>query len=352
MHETMISALRQANSETNSTPKMLELANEMHKKDMTEMQERHHEAVGSLERQLAEVKQQNADLDSAVKQLSKGKMDLEADIMAKERAYETLKREHDEKVRRLEEERRKLKDAIELDSQLKANNINQVLDKIREEHGKELSRVKAESERALQDIKYIHEQEKIAMADRLDKTAQDLKSLQAVKDNNANMSISMQSMQNNYLTEIQELNSHLDAFKKQSYEEIACLKKQRDDAYKKIESLIAAKSVPVAAAKNGQITDRSAKTRQTEETKKELTRLRKQNNDLKSYVSKLEASERKLRAQQSTRKENVGADTVSKRVLSSDRRNLPRSLEGTAAKHKGGPEELLVDSCGTFSPDY
>ncbi len=320
MHETMISALRQANTESDNTPKMLAIAEEMHKKDMAELRDRHTEVVAGLERQIAELRQQNADLDASLKLAVKKQSDLEDSLKAKGETEDAQKKNLETKVRKLEEEKGKLKDAIEMDSQLKANSITQAMDKMREDHARELARVKSESERALQDIKYIHEQEKQSLSDRLEKMGQELRTLQTAKETSASEDMSMQSMQTNYLTEIQELNSHLDVFKKQSYEEIACLKKQRDDAYKKIDSL--------APKAKGPQQDRSArgKTSSTANSQlsEDLNKVKKQNLSLKSYVAKLEDSERKLRTQLARYKEYGTTELAdTKRILGTDRRNMP-----------------------------
>jgi len=202
------------------------------------------------------------------------------------------------------------------------------MEKLREEHKKDLDHAKNDSERSLNDIKYIYEQEKEALEARLVKANQEIKNLQGIKEQTANNSVVIRDMQNNYLLEIQELNAHLDAFKKQSYEEIACLKKQRDDAYKKIESLLASNGSKNSIGKitsNKALTQGKGKQKNaavvelSEGIQKELAKLRKQNNDLKSYVTKLEISEKKLKSLLSQKENTVEAS--GKQVLQKKSQN-------------------------------
>eukprot|EP01022_Parablepharisma_sp_SALTPOND_P019962 TRINITY_DN3512_c0_g1_i2.p2 TRINITY_DN3512_c0_g1~~TRINITY_DN3512_c0_g1_i2.p2 ORF type:complete len:378 (-),score=61.32 TRINITY_DN3512_c0_g1_i2:4377-5510(-) len=310
MHETMISALKQPNMETNTTPKMLELANEMHKKDLMELKTQHAETVGSLERQLAELKTINGANETSLKELSQQNSELQAALEDKEKSTERQIKEFEETIRKLKEDKKTMKDAIELDAEMKISSMNQELEKLKEEHTKDLNKVKTEYENSLADIKYIYEQEKTGLEGRLEKATQELKALQALKENAANNSVIMRDMQNNYLLEIQELNAHLDAFKKQSYEEIASLKKQRDEAYKKVESILTSKSSARGSVNGKGVKGKSKSSaiELSEGIQKELGKLRKQNNDLKGYVAKLENSEKRLKALLS-QKENNGAET-------------------------------------------
>ena len=362
-----MTALKQPNLEINTTPKMLELASEMHKKDLAEVKEQYAEVIKSLEAQFAEVKSTTNASDVIVKDLSQQNTELKNILQYKEKEIDKIVKEHDEKVKKLEEEKKRIKVAIELDTEMKLANIAQIMERQKEEDSKSLERVKTECERSLNDIKYLHEQEKNSLESRLEKATQELKSLQSTKESSANNSVVIRDMQNNYLLEIQELNAHLDAFKKQSYEELACLKKQRDDAYKKVESLLASNpkaagtnSTPNTSISSATGTSKSSRSSKigmmkskgkctaaaefAEGTQKEMTKLKKQNNDLKSYITKLETSEKKLKTMMA-QKENTGttAEVAAKLTTSATKQANIMSPGGKVKKTSHKPATARVE---------
>ena len=312
MYETMIAALRQANAETDCRPKQLELANEMHKKELEEIKERHGEIVRSFERQLEELKNANCESEQRLKQLMAQQAESEETVRQKEAEFREKCRDFEQQVKHFEDEKKRIQEAIDIEAQLKDSLIAQALDKQKAEHLRELDGLKAQYERALVDIKYIHGQEKLALETRLDKVLQQLKLAEAQKDPNASMN--MQEIQCTYLAEVQEINAHMEAFKKQSYEEIATLKKQRDEAVAKLasaERVVASRNlqknaqataIPVDKSLNpstkGKVPKGGSKVsaEPAGPWQKELSKFKKENVDLKSYIAKLEGNERKLKA--------------------------------------------------------
>ena len=166
---------------------------------------------------------------------------------------------------------------------------------MQKEHGSEVESIKLQSENALNDIKYIYEQEKLAIENRLDKSKHNLKALELqTQDSGERPNLNLQEIQNNYLEEIQELNIHLDAFKKQSYDEIKSVKKQRDDALKRVSTMeIQLNKMKSHMRNNQNIHDQSSKTLKSklekakmlldasEGSNDHLKKLRKQNQQLK-----------------------------------------------------------------------
>ena len=88
-------------------------------------------------------------------------------------------------------------------------------------------------------------------------------------------------MQSHYLEEIQELNAHLANFKRQSYDEIQSLKRQRDDAYKKVEIMeISLNKIKTSIRTSQSIQDSSTKSLKAKlEKAKHLLDMNESNND-------------------------------------------------------------------------
>ena len=125
---------------------------------------------------------------------------------------------------------------------------------------------------------------------RLEKFQSSVKLLEMQKD--ANSATSMQDLQNHYLGEIQELNFQITKFKKESYAEIQNLKKQRDDALKKVEIMeISLKKIKHSIRTSQNIQDQSQKTLTTKlERAKQLLEVN-ENTNLKIKNAKKQISQ-------------------------------------------------------------
>lgn len=301
----MITALKQTNSLPNNTPIQIEIANEVHQKELEETKQRHSEVIASFERQLADIKGRYEETEGQMKLLMKKQAGMEELAEQKESEYQACRKEFDVKYNKLVEEYKNIKEASQLDLQFKMEKSNRELERLKLEHEKEIAAVKQKCEQSLNDIKYIHDQERMRAENKLEKIREELKLAQSYKE--VNNSANFREIQSNCLEEIQELNAHLDIFKKQSYEQMAQLKSERDDAIKKcegceraIEKLINEKSKIVSqniqptaeVAKKPQINNKKG----LESSLRDLNKLKKENVDLKSYIAKLEINEKKLKA--------------------------------------------------------
>lgn len=106
-----------------------------------------------------------------------------------------------------------------------------LVERLKLEHEKEVEKMKAESENALKDIKYIYDQEKMVLEGRMEKQNNTIKLLQMRKDS-ANTN-NLSDLKTQYVEEIHDLNLQLEAFKNHSHDELAEVSHQRDGLQKK-----------------------------------------------------------------------------------------------------------------------
>lgn len=314
----MLSALKPANSENINAEKELIVTDELYKKEIQEIRERHSEILASYERQLNELKTTNLGCENKIKQLIKMQSEYQENAALQEKEYVESKKNLEDKIERLEEEKRKMKTTIEIEIQARLVNQGQYLENIKADYNKEKDKLKEQYEKSLSEIKNLHEMEKKGFDERYSKICHELNMAHSQKEESVAKSVN--EIQSNYIEEIQELNAHLDAFKKQSYEELAGLKKERDEALKKIEALekALAKKVPEIKVKKMQ-------SKQINE-QKEIDKFKKQNADLKSYIAKLEAKEKVLMEDLSKKTIELEVEKENfKQELSAERKNASDS---------------------------
>ncbi len=338
----MISVLNNSSGQ-DRLPKELEMASALHKKEMDDLRESQTSTVQSLERQIVELKTSNADYEAKLKSAQGESQTNSTKWQARVAELEGKLKEQEEKVRLISEEKKKQREAIELDGQMKVMNLNLALEKLKAEHAKEIERTKQQEENTLKDIKYIYGQEKAALEARLEKAHNELKVARSTKEGNDNAA-NLQEMQAKYLEEIEELNSHLSSFKQQSQEEVETLKQERDEAVERameLEKELARASGSIRTMQslhNKSSVELSQKLEKAKEladanegVQAEIKKSRKQIADMKAHITKLEANERRLKMMFTQKEANFDAERESmKRKLSAERKKATQSQEGCA----------------------
>lgn len=272
MYESMFSALKPLSNDNSVIPKEMEIMEGLHKKEIEEIKQKNEKITKSLEKQIAEYKETNAEFEKTIKNLQNQKIDSEKMYQLKVAEAENKKKEYEDKLKNIDSERSKHKDMAILDSEAKVANANAEMERLRSENKYELEKTKQDCENTLREIKFIYEREKLLVESRLEKANAEIKLLQS-KRSSCDTSRDLNELQNNYIEQIQELSTQLDAFKKQSEEDVALYKKQRDDAIKKVEEL-------------------NRNQTYCREDYEELQTVKKQVVNLKSYVAKLENNEK------------------------------------------------------------
>ncbi len=327
-------------SDANKTPQELQIAAELYKKELEEMNALHASALKELNTQIDSLRKSVENKDSTARELGIRCSERDAECARLRSEIEIAAKEAAAKAKRAEEERRKLREAIELDLSLKTSNMNTTVERMKLEHAVELERVKQQSEAAVKDIKYIYEQEKHGLEERLSKSHNEVLELQKQKDQGLMGSTGTQ----NCINEIRELNAHLDAFKKQSQEEIATLKRQRDEAIKRADSMEEELSSLRHTMRNTQmIHEQSAKNfrqklekaqqliESNENAQTELQKVRKQVADLKNAVAKGDSSEKRLKSVILQKEKELEDERVDhKRKLNSEKKKAIQAHEGYA----------------------
>jgi DNA repair exonuclease SbcCD ATPase subunit len=116
------------------------------------------------------------------------------------------------------------------------NNFKKKIEQLKEEHNKETTKMRMQSEASIKDIKYIYEQEKLVMEERIEKMQNIIQTLQLQRES-TNTQINMANSQIDYAAEIKHLSSNLEHFKKKHEEDLAAAIKQKEDAINKVNSL-------------------------------------------------------------------------------------------------------------------
>ncbi len=302
MQETMLFALK-PDTDPNRTPKELQIASELHKREVEELNRQHSATTKDLTSQLDSMRRTLSEKEHAVTGLQLRCAEHEAEISHLRADSDAAAKDSEAKARKADEDKKRLRDAVDLDIHLKTVNMNAEMEKMRTEHAAELGRVKEQSEAAINDIKYIYEQEKHGLEERLAKEHSEVLELQKLRDQGM-LGTGTQSC----LDEIRELNAHLEAFKRQSQEELSALRKQRDEATRRADSVEEELNSLRHNMRNTQlIHDQSAKNfkqklvqaqeliESHETAQTELAKTRKQIAELKTTVAKMEGNEKRLR---------------------------------------------------------
>ena len=131
---------------------------------------------------------------------------------------------------------------------------NLEIDRLKKNQAIELEEQKVTSEQSLCDIKYLYEQEKIKLEERLEKALNELRMLRLAQDNKKETDFFNERGMN----ELHELSSRISVLKRQRDEDILDAQRERDEGLRKIERLESA----LKKSKD------SAKVEQTEHEKK------------------------------------------------------------------------------------
>ena len=154
MYASMMAALNPL-GDGNKIPKELQIAAELHKKEVEELRKEQAAVVTSLEAQIKELKLTLGNQELALKDAQVTVQEQIAEGQKKQIEWDNVQKDLENKLRKCDEDRQKQKDAIELDSHLKLASAGSALEKVKIEHAKEIEKLKFQSETALQDIKYL-----------------------------------------------------------------------------------------------------------------------------------------------------------------------------------------------------
>ena len=324
-----MAALNEPGSQ-NNTPKELELASSIHKNALEDLREQYQEIIKSFERQIADAKNLNNELETKVTELQVDQEALDRVYKGKLEEVDQKLKEAEEKVKAVSEEKKKVKEAMELDTQVKVLNLNSAMEKMKQDHTKELDQMKQKCEISLEDIKYIYQQERISLERRLEKMQSELKLATSNKDTNSTQS-QIQDLQTSYIEEIQELNSHLKAFQKQSQEEVQSLTKERDAGVIKSKELQTelTRVKEAYTALQGLYQKAKASLDANEGIQAELKKCKMQITDMKAHIAKLEGSERRLKVMLANKESAFESEKETmKRKFSAERKKATQAHDG------------------------
>ena len=107
------------------------------------------------------------------------------------------------------------------------------MDRLKKNHAIELEEMKVTSEQSLCDIKYLYEQEKIKLEERLEKTLNERRMLRLAQENKKETDFFNERGMN----ELHELSSRISVLKRQRDEDTLDAQRERDEALRKIERL-------------------------------------------------------------------------------------------------------------------
>eukprot|EP00826_Nyctotherus_ovalis_P021520 TRINITY_DN16969_c0_g1_i4.p1 TRINITY_DN16969_c0_g1~~TRINITY_DN16969_c0_g1_i4.p1 ORF type:complete len:320 (+),score=106.64 TRINITY_DN16969_c0_g1_i4:154-1113(+) len=167
MYEKMIEALNTSAADTTKA-KELELITELHSKEVAELKHTQLGAILSLRQEVSDLRLSLAQSELECTELSAARKEC----VAKLQEVQEVKGKLEERVRELESEGRKGE-----------GSSNEVLEKAREEYGKELSKVKEKYETSLKKIKSIYEKERAVHENKLKKANAIIKSLENKRGN-------------------------------------------------------------------------------------------------------------------------------------------------------------------------
>ena len=126
------------------------------------------------------------------------------------------------KLREIDMENKRLKEIITLDTEGKIVTENIALERAENDHNKELERVKEHYNQILQEIKLIYEKQRQVSDEKLEKADKRIKELESYNVEN----IAMKNIQEKYSKEIKQLNKQLEEFKNCTNQELNKYRKQ------------------------------------------------------------------------------------------------------------------------------
>jgi hypothetical protein len=281
----------------------------MHKKEMAETKEKAENLAIRQEKLILEYKERVTEYETAIKSFQTKEAENDKRWQAKFLDVEAKRKETEEKLSRTEKEKNRIKESASQDSEVKLNNAMATIEKMIMEHKHEIELMKQDKENSLKEMKYIYENSNLMLESKLENANMEIKLLQSQKTSNDNRNLN--EIQNNYLEEIQELNSQLDAFKKQSEEDVTLYKTQRDEAQKKAE-------------------DMEQKLEKVKFGVAEHEQLKKQVSEMQSYIARLQNSEKQFKKILTEEAGNM----KKKKMLIKESINLPRSMTICNPEHR------------------
>ena len=209
------------NKEYNTIPKELQIASEMHKNELEEVSKIHLTVTNTLKIQIKELKELILTKESTIRELTKLGYEHEIKLEEKNKELEIVRKELNERLRKLDEERGKLITKLEFDETIKTSNWYITLENMKTEHLTEIKKIKEQNENSINDIKKIFDQEKIELKNQLENAQLEITELKEKL---------LEKMNREYI-------SNLDPIIKTPHDKLTLLKIQCDGYKMKIESL-------------------------------------------------------------------------------------------------------------------
>jgi len=179
MYDTMIRALKPS---SNNVPKEIDLINEMHSKQLADTKQRQLELTASFEKKINDLKTSLVQCENERRNEIRQKEELEKMYKAKLEELGGKYKELEQRAINLNCARKDKEEITAVNTEVKLNELNSLLNKTKSEHAKELAKLKESYNNSLNEIKQIYEQEKANIEAKLEKANVLIKSLQENKE--------------------------------------------------------------------------------------------------------------------------------------------------------------------------
>ena len=207
MYEAMLSALKPVAGETSQIAKEILLINELHKKDLASIKQRHNEVVSSLNRQIDDLRNALAQYESENIKEQMKQSDVELSYKERLLDRDMRQRELEARIGKMEAERFRVHEGTIMNTKFASENDE--LGRVKEEHRKELNRIKDQYNNVFQEIKQIYQQERQMSEVKLERASKLIKTLQS-----QNEVSSKENLQEMLVEEIKELDRELQESKR------------------------------------------------------------------------------------------------------------------------------------------
>lgn len=157
MYDSMLTALNPSNESTSKLTKEIEMINEMHRKDLAELKQRHLETVISFKQQINDLKALNSKYEAELAE----KDELQQNYKEKFEESEVKEKLMESRIKEMELNIKKKEEMATMKAEANEMQSNIALDKVRNEYKKEINKVKAKYEHTLKEIKSIYEKERV-----------------------------------------------------------------------------------------------------------------------------------------------------------------------------------------------
>jgi hypothetical protein len=179
MYDTMIRALKPS---SNNVPKEIDLINEMHSKQLADAKQRQLELTANFEKKINDLRTSLFQCENERRNEIQQKEEIERVYKAKLEEVERRCKELEQRAIDLSYARKDQEEFATINTETKLNELNNLLDKTKTEHSKEIAKLKENYNNSLNEIKEIYEQEKVNVEAKLEKANAVIRSLQKNKE--------------------------------------------------------------------------------------------------------------------------------------------------------------------------